>query len=600
MCGIGGIHGGSDHQNLVRQILSMQSNRGPDDQSEWRDSANVLSLCHNRLAILDLNERSNQPFLDSETGAAIVFNGEIYNFKELRAELERESIRFSTTSDTEVLLRGFLKWGTNLLPKLNGMFAFAIWTPRNRELFICRDRFGVKPLYYYHRDGQFAFASQARPLAKHFGCGVNFNYLARGMRWNLYDGLVNDSAYENIYQVPAGHYSILKDQDLKFTQFYNLSERVALLTEKNRSISLEDAKAESLALLRSGLQLRLRSDVPVTISLSGGLDSGLIAALMRKEMMGPIRAFVFGDPEQSDSEARLARESARRNDITPEFVPFDESQLVETFLETLMAQGAPFAHPSVLAQNLVFKHIHRAGYKVSLGGQGADEAFAGYRKFQLMMLKEQARNKSIGGLLSNGLGTALTMGSEIFSHNRYLHFFKRYVKNPSHPFQTAEEPRESGLFSGFENTLRGRQIFDMAGGSLSTLLRYEDNNSMAHSVESRMPFLDYRLVEFGLSLPASLKVHGGFGKWVLRHAAEGLLPEDLIWTRNKKAFSADYNKWMKVGLSVYFKDQYSKHESKLKNILSLETREVLSDAKNFESANHFALLSTIVWLGQEI
>ncbi|MGE0526036.1 MAG: asparagine synthase (glutamine-hydrolyzing), partial [Bdellovibrionales bacterium] len=395
MCGIGGaiereLAYPSNYEPLLSLILKHQQPRGPDHAARVEISREKLSisLTHNRLAILDLTDDSNQPLIDPETGSCIVFNGEIYNFIELRQELQALGVRFFTQGDTEVLLKVYLQWGKAGLNKLNGMFAFAIWDPRHQKLILARDRFGVKPCYYLNNPVRFAFASTTTALAKFFEADHSMAYLARGVTYNLYEADSDSSPFANIHSLAPGHILEVSLDSVRAEPFYSLESEVQQEREKLAGMSDLQLIARLEDLLHSAVHLRLRSDVPVTISLSGGLDSALLASFMIQESNRPDIAFTLGKPGDRGGEADLALRSAKHLGLGLRFVEIDADKICDLFERTLTAQGAPFAHPSVMSQNRVFEEMSTHGFRVSIGGQGADEVFLGYRKFQFFHLRE--------------------------------------------------------------------------------------------------------------------------------------------------------------------------------------------------------------------
>jgi asparagine synthase (glutamine-hydrolysing) len=597
MCGISGtVRQSADGPALVQELIHLQHRRGPD-HSQWLECdgrSQHLTFGHNRLAILDLDSRSNQPFVDKRTHQLLVYNGEIYNYLELKQELMALGHDFHTTSDTEVLLKSYQQWGLEAFEKFNGMFAFALYDPERERTLLVRDRFGVKPLYYHLHNGWLTFASSPAALARSVKAPLNIPYLALGVRRDLFEGLTFETAYGGILAVPPGHCLIYEKRELREHRYYDLSGRVSTLAERLADNPLDENVAELRELLMSSVELRLRSDVPVTLSLSGGLDSGICAALMREVRGSAYTAFTFASPEWEGSEAGLAQRTAEHLGVGLEFAaPSDFGQL---FSDTLEAQGAPFADPSVLGQHSVFASIHAKGYKVSLGGQGADEAFAGYRKFQLSALRELRRRGDWGSLLKQGMGTGWTFTRELGSPQDYVSRFIKSHRSAEPAFFAPEICPMPSPAPPAAETLRARQLLDVQRTSLPTLLRYEDSNSMFHSIESRMPFLDYRVMEFGLALPLEHKVQGGFGKFILRKLADGLLPKEIVWDRKKRAFSLHPTWWLTRGLG---RGLFEEVQSNLKYVLPLlekNAREQISEPGFFLRRKNFTKMVTLIYL----
>jgi len=594
MCGIAGsLRRESNGVPAIQSILDSQTRRGPDHQQLVEHPGERLIFGHNRLSILDLDARSNQPFADQKN--LLVYNGEVYNFLELKAELTLKGHYFQTTSDTEVILKAYREWGLKAFEKFNGMFAFALYDAEKDQTVLVRDRYGVKPLYYHNDNGALTFASNAKALARTVSAKVNWDYLNLGLAYDLYEGITQDTAFQGVRSVPPGHVLIYKGGQTRLERFYDLRTRVDALREELRGLSEQHLTERLRDLLCSAVQLRLRSDVPVTLSLSGGLDSGLCAALMREVSGKEFEAFTFAQSDLKGSESALAAKTAKRLGIRLQYATIQAQKLNDIFWSTLDAQGLPFAHPMVMAQNRVFQFVHEGGYKVAIGGQGADEAFAGYRKFQLFYLKELMKTGQYKALTEQGMGVAQTLLREMSSPQRYLYYLLRFRKKDAGVFALN---RGSTPVPPARNTamLFERQILDVENFSLPTLLRYEDSNSMYYSIESRMPFLDYRVMEFGLALPSEMKVRNGFGKYLLRKVSEGLLPDEIVWARNKKAFSLDQSWWLKNGLGAELERTIRGHAAQLKPLLSADFEKLTQQSGTYTNPNHFSKLTTLAWL----
>lgn len=608
MCGIAGSIQFSGGKTLaveaVDSILARQDRRGPDHRQSVEHFADGLHLVfgHNRLAILDLDERSNQPFADQSFDSLLSYNGEIYNFVELRDELTRLGHSFRTTSDTEVILKAYSEWGVEAFSKFNGMFAFGLFDGRKKQLLLVRDRFGVKPLYYTVQKGALHFASNAKALALSHGLGLNWDYINTGLRYDLYEGVSLESCFSGVRALPPGHVLVFKDSAaaLETAPYYRLESRYLDLRENLLGLD-EDQLVRSLEeLLFDAVRLRLRSDVPVTLSLSGGLDSGICASFMREILGRHFDAFTFGEGRVSGSEAALAKETADHVGVGLVSTGLNAGDVRAIYESTLDAQLVPFGHPTVMAQNRVFQEIHSRGFKVSIGGQGADEAFAGYRKFLLQYLKELRASGAGFKALKEGLGVGCTVAQELFSPQNYFYYFKRMSSSGRGEFYLGGEGRDRvpSVPASASVALHSRQLLDVSVTSLPTLLRYEDSNSMHYSIESRMPFLDYRVIEFGLALPSEMKVRGGYGKWLLRRVAEKRLPRSIVWTRNKRAFSLKPSWWFDSGLTAVMRQTIDENRSVLEPVLSPAMRDLIRDPRNFAIPEHFTKLNTLVWLAR--
>ncbi len=556
MCGISGAvsfqRSESELERLVSGFVAGQMRRGPDHQAQISHTFNQarVVLGHNRLSIIDLSDTAHQPMWDTSNRWCVVYNGEIYNYLELRDELKNLGHEFKTQSDTEIILEAFKAWGVAGIEKFNGMFAFALLDVETQKLFLVRDRFGVKPLFYTQHNNALAFASSAKVLANTFESSANLDYVARGIHYLEYENSGNTSPYENILALPAGHFAEINLQQNispKIHRYYHLQQKVEQLRAKHDNLSLADAIEQLDALLNSAIGLRLRADVPLAVSLSGGLDSSSIAVLAAKQHPEVV-GFCYGQPSDASSEGPIVAELLQHTKLQINYIwPESTPQNIQTaFSETLEAQEAPFPSLSILAQNMVYKTAKNFGIKVLLGGQGGDEAFMGYRKFQLFQLRHLINTKQyilalqfLGSLTSMLLAELPQMG--MYWQNR-----NRYTTNSGSNSNLVLA--KSTLDLGLNNSEPWqRQASDVTDHSLPTLLRYEDRNSMYHSIESRLPFLDFRIIEFGLALPEQFKLNDGYGKWIMRQIMKSKIPASIWAAKYKRGFDVK-QKWIEAGL----------------------------------------------------
>ena len=360
---------------------------------------------------------------------------------------------------------------------------------------------------------------------------------------------------------------------------------------------------QSLDLLQSAVDLRLRSDVPVGLSLSGGLDSSTVAALMCNRQFSPV-GFTFGSPKDLESEGPVVREIAESKKIQVNYIWPAPREMADAFWECLEAQDSPFTGGSIIAQYLVFKAARAHGFKVLLGGQGGDEAFMGYRKFLLFRLQNLRANR-------NYLQTGRTLFdlipvffSELRSARDYFLAAKRY-RSKEGIRESLRFPEIKPISMSYEGRepLWIRQMHDVLDFSLPTLLRYEDRNSMGNSIESRLPFMDYRTIEFGLALPEALKVRRGFCKWIVREAVQGLVPDSIRMARYKKAFNVKQKEWMKEGLGQSLRQMLHEREASIRDFLPKTTGgidEAFSEQQLISRPNAFREAVALVWLAKRI
>ncbi len=608
MCGIAGAFSGSQPTSalsqLVGQIVASQLARGPDYQAvvELPQPSGQLVLGHNRLSIIDLSEQSNQPLWDHSGRYCIVFNGEIYNYLELRQELQALGHCFRTQGDTEVILEAFKAWGPAAWERFIGMFAFALLDTQAQQLWLVRDRFGVKPLYYRAEENLLAFASSTEALAQHFGLSPNLEYVSRGLFYYVYEDDSDISPYTGLSALPAGHHARihLRQPRVEPQPYYDLKSRVE---QKIQTLNGLDEKAlleELEATLHSAVQLRLRSDVPLAISLSGGLDSSLVAALAARQHERVV-GFCYGHPQAPRSEGPLAQELAQKAGIEVRFVwpELSKEHLIQAFEKTLAAQEAPFPTLSILAQNFVYEAARAEGYKVLLGGQGGDEGFMGYRKFFLFQLRYLLAQKRYAELAGFALGLAQLLRAEMYKLGLFWQNRQRYFGKPPQGHLRLP-PVQMALGAGQQAPWL-RQMLDVTRYSLPTLLRYEDRNSMGHSIESRLPFLDYRVLELGLALPVHLKLRHGYGKWALRQVARDKIPESIRNARYKRGFDVTQS-WLAAGLGSHLQGHIQAAAPLLRGVLApgLNLAQTYTPDQMQQHPRLLAEAISLVWLARRL
>lgn len=600
MCGIAGVlslNPSFDNDGLIHRILQQQYHRGPDNSgSVTIENKNVrLSLGHNRLSILDLSQDANQPMWDSEGKYCLVFNGEIYNYIELRKILSAKGYQFKTRSDTEVLLTAFKHWGQDAVLQFNGMFAFAIYEVATETLYLYRDRFAQKPLYYYFDDEVLCFASESNQLAKYFSLKPNRQYLLRGLSYWIYENGTSETAFERLHEVTAGQCLKIKFKNHRIQrerlQYYNLADRV----RNTKAIDQATAIDQLIHHLERSVTYRLRSDVPVAVSLSGGLDSTSIASIAQQldtHMIG----FSFSDPDDKRSEAPMVEKLRQQQNLPVNYIYLDKSDLASSFWQTLAAQGAPFPGLSVVAQNMLYKRVHESGVKVLLGGQGGDELFLGYRKYLLWSLKKHFRNKKYLAAVMGCCYLLPVLLSEVLRFKSYYQRFNSYRRDSLEVKGFGQISNPMGLQP--QQSLQQRQIVDLLQTSIPSLLRYEDRNSMAYSIESRLPFMDYELAEFALSLPDHLKVNRGYGKWILRQAVQQFIPSAICFARYKRGFDVPEKAWIENGLGASLRGSILADKRALEAYTEtkLNVNKLFSDHNLTTKKSNLNLAITLAWL----
>lgn len=557
MCGIAGIFQTEEHQRIQSELdtmLSIQSHRGPDGVGTSINAlgGGLLGLGHRRLSIIDLSTSAGQPMHSTCGRYTLIFNGEIYNYQELRVELEQKHQRqFRTSSDTEVILEALITWGTTAFGRFNGMWGIAFLDRTQCELVLSRDRFGVKPVYVFAQSGRLVFASEIKGILavarRRFAIDVQTAY--RYLAYNSLDATTR-TFFSGIEQLPQGHYQICHfvggaAELLPPVRYWDFAPEDPGLYRD------EDTLAKHLReLLQDAVSLRLRSDVPLGLLLSGGIDSSCIAALMMR-LRGdtPPTALAMVSDVAEFSEERFIDIVAREVGIPTRKVRMqgDPAEALRLLSEVTYHNDEPVGTFSNVAQYLLMAEAKRAGITVILSGQGADEILCGYRKytgFYAQSLLRQGRLVEAASLL-NGFrcnGTVVTQ-FHLADAKRYL---PRWLHRSAPPpfgqvLRAGAVPQSMGLGPG---TLNDRQRADLYHYSVPMLTHYEDRMSMAHGCETRLPFLDYRVVNLLIQAPPNLKLAYGWTKYVLRKAMAPMVPRDIIWRKDKQGFLNPERTWL--------------------------------------------------------
>lgn len=591
MCGISGffsVQGINPELNSFVASTSMISHRGPDgygmayfqagpqkirclestlDQVRLPQGQVVLALGHRRLAIIDLSRNGAQPMSTPDECLWITYNGEIYNYIELREELSRLGHSFRSTSDTEVILAAYSEWGETCVNRFNGIWAFAIADLKANRLFCSRDRFGVKPFHYFYDGTHFVFGSEIKQLLAYSFVPRQINERAvyEYLAFSAVD-YCEETFFSSIYKLMQGHNLTL---DLT-TGTPTKSCYYQPQFEKNIKISYEEAALEFRHLLADSVRLQLRSDVEVGSCLSGGLDSSSIVSLMRQELLKSghshiQRTFSSHFEEEEANELEYMQEIIQATNVHADFTYPSPQDLLRDLEKIVWHQDEPFSTTSVFAQWSVFKLVHANRVKVMLDGQGADEMLAGYvylydayfyqliRQRHYLTLGHEAyrytalhqqpwmpiAKKGMTGLLRKLRKLPTTSGNGTWLNPALTRKFQEQSL-----FHKTKEFMPFGEQEVLENTLYRLTFLN----GLQALLRYEDRNSMAFSVEARVPFLDHRLVEYLFSLPSRFKIRNGYTKRVLRDGMQGVIPEKIRWRVKKLGFATPEHKWQQTVL----------------------------------------------------
>ncbi|HEY0677344.1 MAG TPA: asparagine synthase (glutamine-hydrolyzing) [Chitinophagaceae bacterium] len=565
MCGIAGIislNPGLVSRQQLQKMTDALAHRGPEGEGFWFNAANTAGFGHRRLSIIDLSPAAAQP-MHYHNRYTIVYNGELYNYPELKEELKSKGFQFYTQSDTEVILAAFACWDKECLQYFDGMFAFAIWDDQLKKLFAARDRFGEKPFYYIQQEdgGSIWFASEMKAL---YAGGFNRNYNEKMLLLFITNGITDSATdpsitFDNrISQLPPASYLEFQcsgsQSHISIQQYWDIDK------EKETLTSDEEALETFRRLLSSSVEKRFRSDVPVGTSLSGGLDSSSIAAIASRISAGSnsYKCFSAVFPGFGKDESRFSQMVAQQFGLE-QFVTCPNADGLATELQKfLYHQDEPVGSASVYAQYKVYQLAKQQGVSVLLDGQGADEMLAGYSKYLHWYLQELMKRKP--GILKATIRELRSKNAELtWGWKNYLAaIFPLQAANRLEKRVTTRITSNTDITSdfkeaNFESSLIYKPVvtklndilyYNTLQSGLLELLRYADRNSMAHSCEVRLPFLSHELAEFSFSLPASYKIRDGYSKWILRKSMSRQLPQEIVWRTDKIGFEPPQKEWM--------------------------------------------------------
>lgn len=570
MCGIAGIIA-SDNRLVRQEILQRMGDalqhRGPDGEGYWMNDSGKVGFAHRRLAIIDTGPRGAQPL--HYLHYTIIFNGEVYNYKELKRQLQQQGYRFATATDTEVVPAMIDHYGIDGLQQIDGMFAFALWNNTTGELLLARDRFGEKPLFYHAtfsgrgRFEQILFASEMKGLwaagvPKSLNGTMMLNYLTLGMVQNPLKK--TDTFYSNILSLPPGHYIIISPAaaKLRMHKWYKPHTVVPAM----QSSGTTDVIAQFKELFFTGVSRRLRSDVSVGTSLSGGIDSAaVVAAIQAVKTPGSAwknTGFTAVFPGFEQDETQYSQMLAGHFSMQHKTIQPTAADWVKHFDRLMYHQEEPLQSSSVLTQYMVYALARENDITVLLDGQGADEVLGGYKKYTHWFLQQ----------LFSSDTTAFARERKLLRENQFLEqwgwrnyaaaFFpdkaakalqhRAISQQAKHPFINPEfllkYRNEDSLQKPVVKQLEDILYYNTFHIGLPELLRYADRNSMAHGREVRLPFLFHELVEFVFAQPATVKIRDGYTKWLLRKSVEQLLPPAIAWRKGKVGFEPPQQQWM--------------------------------------------------------
>lgn len=619
MCGIVGFYSKNVNKEIIiNSQLESLYHRGPDDQNTFINKD--IALGHSRLAIIDI-DHAKQPMSSFDDRYVLVFNGEIYNYLELRQHLVSKGIKFKTYSDTEVLLNMYIKYGNECTKKLNGMFAFAIYDKEKNTIFLARDHFGIKPLYYtYDNNDDFIFASEIKAILKYptIKPEVDENSVNEYLTFQLM--LKKHTLFKNIYSLEPSTYMIIENGKIKEKKKY-WEFNYHIDASKNE----EEYSSELLHLLENSLNIQTRSDVPIGSYLSGGIDSSIVSTLSSKNYFGDFKTFSGGFKDSKDFDETEYAKIVHRSINSIHYEIFPNSQdFFNNFEKIIFHMDYPEAGPGVFSQYMVSK-LASEHVKVVLGGQGGDEIFGGYTRYAIAYL-EQALKGAIFETAEEGkylvtlqsiipnmsqLKSYVPLLKEQFKEGLFDPMDERYYRmiNRSHKLhqiyneEFLETFNQEQLFDKFKQVFNHPDTksyfnkmthFDLKT-LLPALLHVEDRMSMAVSIESRVPILDYRIVELASKMPPAMKFSGGKTKAMLVQTAKNILPKEIINRKDKMGFPTPINNWLAGDLKEFALDILTSQRAKQRGHLNICTIEKqINDSGKF-SRDLWGALNLEMW-----
>jgi asparagine synthase (glutamine-hydrolysing) len=592
MCGIVGIVDYSQNSNTSRKLLNQMTDviehRGPDAGEIWQSDNHLCGLGHRRLSIIDLSDAGIQPMSTQDGRFTIVFNGEIYNYKEIQSELIDLGVNFNSSSDTEVLLKGFKHFGKGVIDKLVGMWSFAVWDNVKKELFACRDRIGIKPFYFHYDNNKFVFGSEIKSILKHPEIAPNLNLLELPNYLNYGMSSKKESLFAGIRKLESGSHITLSKNGLEIKKYWTPLSRI------NKDITFEEAGQKTVELLRQAVKSRMVSDVPFGVFLSGGIDSSLNVALMAELMDRPIDTYTVGFKElEKYNELKYASKVSKIYNTNHNEILIDHDDCKDIIDDITWHTDEPNGDPVCMPLYFLSKLTHESGTTVIQVGEGSDEQFVGYKwmlqgynlsnsywkYYQALPKFLRNASYSFAKLFSPIINSELAMeymrratAGQEFSWSG-VPIFGQYSQSKMRadnrldetiPYKYAQE-----LFSEIESIKSNAEYFEkimyieQQQRLAEILLMRVDKIGMAHHLEARVPFLDHRLVEFTTSLPDKIKVpNKKEPKTLLKKAIEDILQKDIIY-RKKMGFAAPVHDWFRgpwKGLANYhlFESSFAK------------------------------------------
>jgi len=607
VCGIAGYIGKKIiGKNAIDTTLCLMKNRGPDFQ-DWcffgANDTNVY-LLHSRLSIIDLDERSNQPF--SFNGATLVFNGEIYNYIEVREKLKKQGYTFSTNSDTEVLLKAYLEYGEDCVQHFNGMWAFAIWDEKNKKLFLSRDRFAEKPLYYFQDSDGFYFASEIKAIQslRQKKLQVNYDHLRRYLVYG----------YKFLHKTPQTFFHGIREIEFSSNAILDCNNNFIQTRywkpERNvKEMTLNEAVEGSRHHLLESVKLRLRADVPLAFCLSGGVDSASLVSIAKKEFNYDVATFSIIDSDERYNEYDNMQATIDDLKCKHSLLHLNYENTLERLEDLVAYHDSPVSTITYLTHSMLSEKISELGYKVAISGTGADELFTGYYDHFNLHLYEMRNHPQFNQYLKDWQEHTGKMVRNPYLKNPKLYFNDQSIRAHNHldsaefaSFLAEDYSIEITETTYTDSLLRNRMLNELFHEATPVSLKEDDMNSMKYSIENRSPFLDVNLFDFANSIPNEHLIQNGYGKYVLREAMNGILNDQVRLDRRKKGFNASINSLFDFS-DKSTRDYFLDSSSAIFDLVNVASVEQMISSKETSSHNSkflFSFINCKIFLEQQL
>jgi asparagine synthase (glutamine-hydrolysing) len=603
MCGITGFwnikHSSQNNSVILKEMAAKISHRGPDDDGYYTDEHGV-SLAHKRLSIIDLSDAGHQPMLSSDGRFILVFNGEIYNYIEIAENLKKEGVNFRGHSDSEVLLEAFKFYGKKCVDHFNGMFAFVIWDKVEEQIFAARDRIGIKPFYYYMSSELFVFGSEIKAVTAHPDVDKQpnseaiFNYLTFSHQ------LDHQTWFKDVFLLEPGHSLSISRAGCKKEMYWSPTVSI------DYSRSYNSFKEELSWRIEEAISLHQRSDVAVGAHLSGGIDSSAIVSIASKVSQNEFHTFssAFSGMGAAFDENKEIDEVRSKFNTTHHTVSADPERIMDILPKLIDMLDEPVAGPAIIPMYFVNELINKTNIRVVNGGQGVDELFGGYRPSYTLAAQNLIHLIKAGKIVP--FSELLLVPSYLKKGGSFNRLFKRARPNPLSLFHNSAVPQKA--LERYQQTVigLGTGLLKFEQGMLMSLKHYlpallhqEDRMSMNWAVESRVPFLDHRLVEFSMTIPSYYKVKAGVLKSVFREALRGKVPNLILDNKIKRGYPTPISLWSKKEMAVFFRTMLKKDDSLINEYVNMDNIQVMLDEHIGGKSDHttalWSVLCTKLW-----